>query len=805
MKISYNWLKEYLNLELSPYETAELLTDIGLETEAVTEYKNPHHGWDGLVIGAVKKVSRHPNADKLHIALVDIGQTENLQIVCGAPNIASGQKVVVALPGTTIYPSKGQPVTIRKATIRGTESSGMICAEDEIGLGTSHDGILVLPDNAPAGAPLSTLFTVHTDYVFDIGLTPNRADAFSHIGVARDLRAAINIRQDKNLQLLLPEINENLFTSHSHPIEVIVENPTLCPRYAGVVIQNLRVGPSPQWLQQRLLAVGQRPINNIVDITNYILLELGQPLHAFDAAKIKGRKIIVKTLPQKTPFTTLDGNQHELNAEDLMICDAEEGLCIAGVFGGLGSGVTEQTTTIFLESAYFLPSSVRKTSTRHNLRTEAAMRFEKGVNPDNVVYALKRAASLMVELAGGEVASAIVDIYPKKIEPFAVTLRFNHLDRLAGYTIDADTIKDILEQLDIRIEKETQETLQLQVPPFKPDVQREADIAEEILRIYGFNRIPIPETFHTALSHADVTDAREHVNHVICDYLSAAGFHEIINNSLSQSEYYANQEDVVRLLKSTNTSLNILRKNMVFSGLETIRFNLYRHNNDLKLFELGKSYHFKEGSYSEKTHLALFLTGNNHPESWKEKSKPTDFFYLKSVVHNLLQRGGITTTDEQPADPKLFDFGLTYFANQQPLVSFGLLQKKLTASMDIRQEVYHADFDWELFFHLAQQHVIRFREIPRFPGIRRDLALLLAEDIPFKAVRKIALEEGRRLLKDVNLFDLYRDPKWGNQKKSYAVSYFFMDENKTLTDKDIDEIMERMIQRYRAELQAEIR
>ncbi len=807
MKISYNWLKEYLDIDLTPQELSGLLTDIGLEVEDLTEYKGPGNGLEGLVIGQVKKAEKHPDADKLSLTVVDVGTGEDQQIVCGAPNVAAGQKVIVALPGTTLYPTKGEPFTIKKAKIRGVESNGMICAEDEIGLGTGHDGIMVLPENATVGMKARDFYGLKNDWIFEIGLTPNRSDAFSHIGVARDLRAAINIRYEKNLKLNLPKIDESVFNKTETPIELIVENSQLCPRYSGILLKNVKVSESPNWLKEKLRSVGQRPINNIVDVTNFILQEYGQPLHAFDAGEIKGGKVVVKTLADKTKFKTLDEAERELSKDDLMICDANEGMCIAGVFGGIHSGVKNETRSIFLESAHFNPISIRKTAARHGLRTDAAMRFEKGTDPNITVAALKHAVQLILQAAGGEVASVIADVYTNPVPHRNVTLRYDHLDRLIGFRIDADTIHDILENLGIEIINETQDSLELSVPPFKTDVHREADVIEEVLRIYGVNRIPIPASIRTSISLRDDSDLREQLNNTVSDYLSSIGFREMVNNSLTRAEYYdEDAENLVRLQKSANADLNVMRKDMLFSGLEAVAYNLNRKNENLKLFEIGKSYRQRgEGKYGEARHLTLFVTGNKFSESWIEKGRKADFFFLKATVENVLKRIGLKNFETSEVDGKIFSHGLGYSFRQKQIVQFGMLQPAALKKTDIKEQVYFADFDWETIFEFAESNTVQFAEIPRFPGVKRDLALLLKEDIPFADVQKIAVEEGRRILKAVNLFDFYQDVKLGEGMKSYAVSYFFEDEEKTLTDKDVDKLMTRLMSRYRDELKAEIR
>ncbi len=806
MKISYNWLKEYLDTDLKPQELSELLTDIGLEVEDLTEYNGPGNGLQGLVIGHVQKTEKHPDADKLKLTWVDVGMGEVQQIVCGAANVAEGQKVIVALPGTTLYPTKGESFTIKRAKIRGVESNGMICAEDEVGLGTSHEGIMVLPESAQVGTKVRDYIELKDDFIFEIGLTPNRADAFSHIGVARDLRAAINVRFNKNLSLNYPKIDKSLFNKTEKPIEVIVEDAKLCPRYSGILLKNVQVAESPNWLKEKLRSVGQRPINNIVDITNFILQEFGQPLHAFDADAIKGNKVIVKTLPDKSKFKTLDEAERELSSNDLMVCNVEEGMCIAGVFGGLHSGVTNVTRNIFLESAHFNSIAIRKTANRHGLRTDAAMRFEKGTDPNITVTALQRAAQLILQVAGGEVASAVVDVYPHSVPHHEVNLRYAQLDRLIGFQIDGDIIHDILEQLGIEIKSESQEALQLSVPLFKVDVLREADVIEEVLRIYGVNRIPLPDSIRTSISLRTDTDLREQFNNVVSDYLSSIGFREMVNNSISRSGYYGEGSEAVRLQHSANADLNVLRASMLYPGLEAIAWNLNRKNNDLKLYEFGKSYKQQtSGSYTERWHLTLLLTGMKHAESYLEKSKPADFFLLKSIVQNILKRVGLKKWNDGQPDESVFQFGLAYSLQQKPLVQFGLLHSEILKKMDMRQEVFYANFDWENVFAAAKANTIQFKEIPRFPGVRRDLALLIKEEISFAAIEKIAAEEGRKLLKAVNLFDVYKDDKLGEGVKSYAVSYLFEDEEKTLTDKDVEKLMQKLMTRYREELKAEIR
>lgn len=813
MKISYNWLKEYLDTDLKPQELSELLTDIGLEVEDLTEYKGPGNGLQGLVIGHVQKTEKHPDADKLKLTWVDVGTGEVQQIVCGAANVAEGQKVIVALPGTTLYPAKGESFTIKKAKIRGVESNGMICAEDEIGLGTSHEGIMVLPDSVQVGTKVRDYFELKDDFIFEIGLTPNRTDAFSHIGVARDLRAAINVRFNKNLSLNYPKTDKALFNKTEKPIEVIVEDAKLCPRYSGILLKNVQVAESPNWLKEKLRSVGQRPINNIVDITNFILQEFGQPLHAFDADAIKGNKVIVKTLPEKSKFKTLDETERELSSNDLMICNAEEGMCIAGVFGGLHSGVTNATRNIFLESAHFNSIAIRKTANRHGLRTDAAMRFEKGTDPNITVIALQRAVQLILQVAGGEVASAIVDVYPQPVPHHEVNLRYAQLDKLIGFQIDGDIIHDILEQLGIEVKSETQEALQLSVPPFKVDVQREADVIEEILRIYGVNRIPLPDSIRTSISHRTDVDLFEAFKNSISDYLSSIGFREMINNSLSREKYYKWDEyktKLVRLQKSENSDLGIMRTEMLFSALEVVEYNINRNNKDLKFFEIGKTYEKnKDNNYKETRFLSIAVTGMKHPENWIQKSRNSvDIHFLISIVDNILTKFGVTVdpnNSSQIERPYLLHAPFPYWVDQTPVAHFGEVSLDSLIDFDIKQKVFFADIYLDNVFNIAKKQTIQFKEIPRFPGVRRDLALLIKDEISFAAIEKIAAEEGRKLLKAVNLFDVYKDDKLGAGVKSYAVSYLFEDAEKTLTDKDVEKLMQKLMTRYREELQAEIR
>ena len=810
MKVSYNWLKEYIDIKESPEELSEILTDIGLEVEDLSIYKGPGNGLEGLVVGEVISVENHPDADKLKLTQVDVGEDEQLQIVCGAPNVSKGQKVIVAKVGTTLYPIDGSEFKIKKAKIRGVESFGMICAEDEIGMGNDHTGIMILPSRAKVGQLVKEHFGITDDYIFEIGLTPNRADAMGHIGVARDLQAALSIRNKKESFYELPAINEKLFKSKADGINVIVENEYACPRYSGILIKGVEVKESPNWLKEKLNAIGIRPISNIVDITNFVLNEFGQPLHAFDAKQVKGKHVIVKNLPDKSKFTTLDEVERSLDKNDLMICNAEEGMCIAGVFGGIKSGVKDDTRDIFLESAYFEPVTIRKTATRHNLRTDAATKFEKGTDPNVTITALKRATDLIIQLAGGEVASKIVDVYTKPVRNFEVEMSYANVDRLIGISIKKNIIKDILRKLEIEILKETKETLLLSIPPFKVDVQREADVIEEILRIYGFNNIPLPEKLNASLSYSEKSDKKEKLNNVVSSYLSSAGFNEMVANSISQSKYYESEgkvsPEVVSLLKSSNADLNILRLNMLYSGLEAISHNINHRNTDLKLFEFGTTYRLvTKTEFEETNHLTLCVSGAKTEESWVANSDKADFFYLKGVVDAVINRLGIENITSQEYSDNFIEYGLSYSTSDNEIVKFGALHQSVHSKFGIKQTVLYADFNWDMVTAIINKAKISYTQIPKFPGIRRDLALLLNKDISFREVQKIALEEGKRILKTVNLFDVYEDKNLGENRKSYAVGYYFLDEKKTLADKEVDKLMNRLIERYKNELKADIR
>ncbi|MCW3104664.1 MAG: phenylalanyl-tRNA synthetase, beta subunit [Bacteroidetes bacterium] len=813
MKISYNWLKDYVKTDLPPEELGKLLTGCGLEVESIEKFETVKGGLEGIVVGQVMSKEKHPDADRLNLTTVDVGTGTLLNIVCGAANVEAGQKVVVATIGAKLYPATGEPFEIKKSKIRGAASEGMICAEDEIGLGTSHAGIMVLDADAMPGTPAKDYFKIEEDYTFEIGLTPNRADAASHVGVARDLVAVLNaMHEDPQTTLELPNVSNFQVVNTRSMIEVNVEDTEACPRYSGISISNIKVADSPDWLKNRLKSIGVRPINNIVDITNYVLHELGQPLHAFDAAKIKGNKITVKKLTDKAKFKTLDEAERELSSEDLMICNAEDGMCIAGVFGGIESGVTESTTEIFLESAYFNSTSIRRSAKRHGLKTDASFRFERGTDPNITVYALKRAALLVKEIAGGEISSEIIDIYPKKIESFKVPFSFEKCDDLIGKHIDLDIIKKIIISLGIEIEHEGHDALLLSVPPFKVDVQREQDVIEEVLRIYGYNNIEIPSELNSSLSFSEKPD-QEKIREAVAGLLSNNGFSEIMCLSLTKEEYSMrlksiNPEQNVKMLNPLSSDLSVLRQSMLFSGLETIQYNQNRKNADLRLYEFGKTYMAIKGEstkYLEAKHLSVFITGRKQEESWNAKNDTVNFYTLKGVVKGILERLGIEVKmGESSSDA--FSQGLSFSWNKKTIVEFGALTKSILKSIDIRQEVFYADFNWDVVIAaLKQNKTALYTEVPKFPEVRRDLALLIDKAVKFEQLEQLAYQAEKGLLKSVNLFDVYEGDKLPSGKKSYALSFILRDDNATLTDKQIEKIMEKLMKTYQEKAGAEIR
>ncbi|MDR6967440.1 phenylalanyl-tRNA synthetase beta chain [Flavobacterium arsenatis] len=809
MKISYNWLKQFIKTDWNSEETAALLTDLGLEVEAVEKYQSVKGGLEGIVVGHVLTCVQHPNADRLKVTTVDLGDGVPVQIVCGASNVDAGQKVPVATIGTTLYDKDGNSFVIKKGKIRDQESHGMICAEDELGLGTSHDGIMVLDETLKSGTPVSKVFNIENDEVFEIGLTPNRADAMSHMGVARDLRAGL-LQKNITTELITPSVSNFRIDKRTLKMDVSVQDSKLAPRYCGVTISNITVKPSPEWLQNRLKAIGLTPKNNIVDVTNYVLHELGQPLHAFDASKIKGNKVIVKTVEAGTKFTTLDDVERTLHEEDLMICDENGPMCFAGVFGGKNSGVTETTSSIFLESAYFNPVTIRKTAKRHTLSTDASFRFERGIDPTITEYALKRAAILILEVAGGEITSDVVDIYPKKLEDFSVVLNFNKTAKIIGQELPKETIKKILASLDIKINSVSDVGLGLTIPAYRVDVQREIDVIEEILRVYGYNNINFSKKFNASVSNSPRTEDYK-VQNIVANQLTSVGFNEMMANSLTTPDYVELSEKLnadfnVMMLNPLSKDLSAMRQSLLFSGLEAISFNINRRNADLKLFEFGKSYHKFPSGYEEHKHLTLFITGNRLAESWTNTNpqKTSDFFLFKGYVNAILSRLGIEKTQNKPVASDVFAEGVAVVLGNETIVEFGTIKKSIAKEFDIKQEVFYADFDWNRILKLISNK-IKFTEIPKYPEVRRDLALLVDDSVQFDAIYNIARQSEKGLLKGINLFDVYQGNNLPEGKKSYAVSFTIQDATKTLTDVQIDKIMGKLQKSFETELGAVLR
>lgn len=808
MKISYNWLKQFIKIDWTPEKTGELLTDLGLEVEGIDTYQSVKGGLEGIVVGEVLTCIQHPNADKLKVTTVNIGEENAVQIVCGAPNVAAGQKVPVATIGTTLYTAEGESWKIKKGKIRGEESFGMICAEDELGLGQSHDGIMVLDNSLTPGTKAADIFDIENDHVFEIGLTPNRADAMSHFGTARDLKAGL-LQQEINTELITPSVSAFHVENRALKIDIEVENKEQAPRYCGVTLSGLKVKESPNWLQNRLKAIGLTPINNVVDATNYVLHELGQPLHAFDAAKISGGKVEVKTLPTGTKFETLDNVVRELHEDDLMICDSEKPMCIAGVFGGAHSGVTATTTSIFLESAFFNPVSIRKTAKRHGLNTDASFRFERGIDPNITKYALKRAALLIQELAGGEITSDIIDMYPNKIEDFQVRLSFDNAKRLIGQEIPTEVIKRILTSLDIKINNVTEAGLGLTVPAFRNDVQRECDIIEEILRVYGYNNIGTTEKLNASISNTSKFEDYK-LQNVVGHQLAAQGYFEILSNSLTTPEYTElteqyNSDHNVTMLNPLSNDLSVMRQSLLFSGLEAAAYNINRRRQDLKLFEFGNTYHNYNNSREEYKHLSLLVTGNTTEERWNSKAEQGDFFYLKGTIVSTLERLGITRLKSNAIKNEIFSEGLSLSFGKTKIVEFGLIKKSILKHFGIQQEVLFADFNWDGVIETARYNKIKFKDIPKHPGVRRDFALLIDDTVTFDQISTIAKQTEKQLLQEVDLFDVYQGKNLPDGKKSYAVSFVLQDENKTLNDKQIDKIMNKLQSNFERQLGAELR
>ncbi len=815
MKISYHWLKDFIDLSVGPEKLSEILTSIGLEVEAVEEYEEIKGGLRGILVGEVLTCQKHPNADKLSLTTVNIGNNKPLRVVCGAPNVAAGQKVLVATVGTELFMGE-KSFKIQKTKIRGEESEGMICAEDEIGLGTKHEGIMVLDAEAVPGTPAAQYFNITNDTVYEIGLTPNRIDAGSHFGVARDLAAYFS--QQGEISLRKCDVNSFKADDHNLIINVAIEDPAGCRRFTGVTLTNLTIGPSPDWLQRRLKSIGLTPISNIVDVTNYVLHELGQPLHAYDADKLYDQRIVVKRLKEGTPFITLDGVERKLSEQDVMVCDGRSGACIGGVFGGLESGVTETTKNIFLESAYFDPIAIRKTARRHGLNTDASFRFERGVDPQNTVIALKRAAMLIKEVCNGRISSEVIDVHPAPIEPVVIPMLYSHIDRLIGIKIDRQVIKKILRSLEIELLKEEGDTIVVKVPPYRVDVTREADVIEDILRIYGYNNVGFSEKLNASVSYVSKPDNEQLVNKA-SNYLVANGFTEIMSNSLTKKEYYSGlqtfpEDKLVPILNPLSTDLNVMRQTLLFSGLEAIARNINFKNSNLRLFEYGRIYSLKNNDISqfenfvERPAIGLFLTGNMEEQSWALKESPVNFFHLKAYCLNLLSGLGIDysvfSTSSLDGSGDIFSGGLEYRYKNESVIKAGLISRKLQKIFDIESDVYFAEILWDILIPLTLRK-ISFIGLPKFPEVRRDLALLIDESVQFSQVERLAFEAGRPLLKKINLFDYYKGKNIPEGKKSYAVSFFIQDLNKTLTDKEIDRIMSKITEALVKNLKAELR
>ena len=820
MNISYNWLKEYLDFDLQPEEVSAALTSIGLETGGVEEVQTIKGGLEGLVIGEVLTCVEHPNSDHLHITTVNVGGEEPLQIVCGAPNVAAGQKVVVAVNGTKLYDGD-EVFTIKRSKIRGVESNGMICAEDEIGIGTDHAGIIVLPADAVVGTPAKEYYNVKSDYVLEVDITPNRVDGTSHFGVARDLAAYLK-QNGKPTELKRPSVDAFKIDDETPAIEVIVENTEACPRYSGVTIKGVTVKESPEWLKNRLNIIGLRPINNVVDVTNYVLHEMGQPLHSFDAGKVTGDKVIVKTMPEGTKFVTLDGVERTLTDRDLMICNTEEAMCIGGVFGGLDSGVTEQTTDVFLESACFHPTWIRKTARRFGLNTDASFRFERGLDANNTIYVLKRAALLIQEVAGGKITGSIQDVYPNPVQPYTVELTYNKINSLIGKDIPVETVKSILASLEMEIVSETTEGLTIHVPVYRIDVQRDVDVIEDILRIYGYNNIEFSDSVKSNLSYKTATDRGYDLQNLISEQLCGSGFNEIMNNSLTRSAYYDELttypvSHCVMLMNPLSADLNGMRQTLLFGGLESIEHNVKRKNGNIRFFEFGNCYDYNVekkredatlAEFSEDYRLGLWVCGDRVENSWAHADEKATVYELKAYVENILIRLGVNLKKVVFGNLSndMYSTGVSITTTSgRELGTFGIVNRKICKAMDIDFEVYYAELSWTLLMKETKKNKVTFSEISKFPAVKRDLALLLDKSVQFAEIEKIAEESERKLLKKVSLFDVYEGKNLPAGKKSYAVSFYLQDETKTLNDKQIDAIMQKIRKNLESKLGASLR
>ena len=820
MKVSYKWLKEYVDFDLTPQETADALTSTGLEVDALEEVQSIKGGLKGLFVGKVLTCEPHPNSDHLHITTVDLGKGEPQQIVCGAPNVAAGQKVIVADLGCVLYDGD-EEFTIKKSKLRGVESFGMICAEDEIGVGTDHAGIIVLPEDAPIGQPAAEYYHLEGDWVIEIDITANRADALSHYGVARDLYAWLTQNGYKT-SLHRPDCSEFKVDNEELPIEVEIENTEACKRYACLSITDCEVKESPEWLQNKLRVIGLRPINNIVDITNYVMMAYGQPMHCFDADMVKGHKIVVRTQPEGTEFVTLDGEKHDLGEHDLSICNAEEPMCIAGIFGGKGSGTYETTKNVVLESAYFHPTWIRKSARRHGLSTDASYRFERGIDPNGQIYALKQAAILCEQLAGGKVSMQIKDVYPHPINDFDVRLNYEYCDRLIGKQLGHDTIKSIVTSLEMKINKEDEEGLDLSVPAYRVDVQRPCDVVEDILRIYGYNNVEIPTTLKSSLNVQGEADKNYHLENLVGEQLVGAGFNEILNNSLTKSAYYESNElnaypwdKTVKIMNPLSADLGVMRQTLLLGGMESIVRNVNRKSANLKFFEVGNCYHFSQDkwtaespikAYVQEYHIGLWLTGKRVEGSWAHADENTSFYELKANVENIFRRCGLTNFVVKKSDNNIFSKGLNFETHQgKVLAELGIVDLKLKKMFGIEQDVFYADIHWTDVVKAIRKNKLQFSEISKYPAVSRDLALLLDKDVEFAQIEQIARQTEKKLLKKVELFDVYEGKNLPAGKKSYAVNFILQDETKTLNDKAIEAIMNKLIHQLTTKLNAELR
>ena len=820
MNISYNWLKRYIETDLPAEEVARILTDIGLEVEGFEKIETVKGGLQGVVVGQVVTCTDHPDSDHLHVTTVDVGTGEPLQIVCGAANCRAGLKVLCATVGAVLYPNGGdEEFKIKRSKIRGVESLGMLCAEDELGIGSSHEGIMELPADAPVGMAAREYLRVEDDYLIEVGLTPNRVDAASHIGVARDLAAYLRSRGERT-EVKWPDVSAFAVDNHDLPVAIRVENHEACPRYVGVTVSGCKIGPSPEWMQNCLRAAGINPKNNLVDITNFVLFELGQPLHAFDAAKIEGREVVVRTCAEGTPFVTLDGVERKLTDKDLMICSAERPMCIAGVFGGLDSGISETTTDVFIESAYFNPVWVRKTAKRFGLNTDSSFRFERGIDPNLQVYAAKRAALLMKELAGGSISSEITDICPVPAADFVFDISFARINALIGKEIPQETVRTILAALDVKILSEQEGRLTVAVPPYRVDVQREADLIEDILRIYGYNNVEIPARVRSTLSYAPKPDRNRLVN-LAADFLTDNGFTEIMSNSLTKGAYYEGlaacpPERCVRILNPLSADLNVLRQTLLFNMLEAVCLNINHKNGDLKLYEFGNCYFYDEAkrteenhlaAYSEEYRLAIAVTGIATPQSWNTKPEKASFFTLRAVAEKLLRRFGIDiyALKSEPTQSDLFAEGLTMSLNGKELLQIGVVSNRLRRLTDVKQEVYYLEMNFDVLVRSTKKHRIAAEELSKFPEVKRDLALLVDRDVTFAALRSVALATERKLLKNVSLFDVYEGDKLPAGKKSYALSFILEDKTRTLDDKTIERVMANLTRQFEQQCGAQVR